>query len=63
LFTQPVRNSASLPIRVVQNSAEPTSLTTPIEIAPRSGPSVRVTPEFDPQALDLVLSVLEVRRC
>jgi len=60
---QSVRSSAFLPVRVVQNAAEPTASTTPIEIVPRSGPTVRVTRGFDPQALDLVLSVLEARRC
>jgi transposase len=62
-FNQPVRSSAFLPVRVLQNAAEPIASTTPIEIVLHSGPTVRVTPGFDPQALDSVLSVLEARRC
>jgi len=62
-FTQPVRSSAFLPVRVVQDAAEPMASTTPIEIVLHSGPTVRVTRGFDPQALNLVLSVLEARRC
>jgi transposase len=57
------RSSAFLPVRVIQNAAEPMTSTTPIEIVPRSGPTVRVTRGFDPQTLDLVLSLLEARRC
>jgi len=37
--------------------------TTPIEIVLPAGPTVRVTKGFDPMALDVVLSVLEARRC
>ena len=62
-FTRPVRSSAFLPVRVVQNATQPIASTTPIEIVLRSGPTVRVSRGFDPQALDLVLSVLEARRC
>lgn len=62
-FTKPVNSSAFLPVRVVQNATQPIASTTPIEIVLRSGPTVRVTRGFDPQALDLVLSVLEARRC
>jgi hypothetical protein len=62
-LTQPARSSAFLPVRVVQNVAEPTASTTAIETAFDSGPTVRVTRHFDPRALDLVLSVLEARRC
>ena len=62
-FIQPVRSSAFLPVRVIQNASEPMASITPIEIVLRSGPTVRVTRGFDPQALDLVLSVLESRRC
>jgi hypothetical protein len=62
-FTEPVRSSAFLPVRVVQNATQPIASTTPIEIVLHSGPTVRVTRGFDPQALDLVLSVLEARRC
>jgi hypothetical protein len=61
--TELVRSSAFLPVRVIQNAAEPMASTTPIEIVLRSGPTVRVMRGFDPQALDLVLSVLEARRC
>jgi hypothetical protein len=63
LSPEPVRSSAFLPVRVVQNATQPIASTTPIEIVLRSGPTVRVTRGFDPQALDLVLSVLEARRC
>jgi transposase len=62
-FTKPVNSSAFLPVRVVQNAAQPIASTTPIEIVLHSEPTVRVTRGFDPQALDLVLSVLEARRC
>jgi hypothetical protein len=62
-FTQPFRSSPFLPVRIVQNAAEPTVSTTPIEIVLHSGPTVRVARGFDPQALDSVLSVLEARRC
>jgi hypothetical protein len=37
--------------------------TTPIEILLPAGPTVRVMRDFDPIALDAVLSVLEARRC
>ena len=62
-FTKPVNSSAFLPVRVVQNAIQPIASTTPIEIVLHSGPTVRVTRGFDPQALDQVLSVLEERRC
>jgi hypothetical protein len=62
-FTQPVGSSPFLPVRVVQNAAEPIASTTTIEIVLHSGPTIRVTRGFDPQALDSVLSVLEARRC
>ena len=55
--------SAFLPVRVVQDAAEPIAATTPIEIVLPAGPTVRVTRGFDPIALDAVLSVLEARRC
>ena len=55
--------SAFLPVRVVQNAAEPLPETAPIEIVLLSGPTIRVTRGFDPHALDAVLSVLEARRC
>ena len=63
LVTEPAGSSAFLPVRVVQDAAEPMASTTPIEIVLRSGPTIRVTRGFDPQALDSVLSVLEARRC
>jgi hypothetical protein len=62
-FAELARSSAFLPVRIVQNAVEPMASTAHIEIVPRSGPTVRVTRGFDPQALDLVLSVLEARRC
>ena len=55
--------SAFLPVRVVQDVAEPIPETSPIEILLPAGPTVRVTKGFDPHALDAVLSVLEARRC
>ena len=61
--TEQVRGSAFLPVRVIQNATQPMASTTPIEIVLHSGPTVRVTRGFDPHALDLVLSVLEARRC
>ncbi len=57
------RELGNFAIRAVQNAAEPTASTTPIEIVLHSGRTVRVTRGFDPQALDLVLSVLDARRC
>jgi hypothetical protein len=60
--TELVRSSAFLPVRVIQNAAELMASTTSIEIVLRSGLTVRVMRGFDPQALDLVLSVLEARR-
>ena len=55
--------SAFLPVRVVQDVAEPIAVAVPIEIVIPAGPTVRVTRGFDPIALDAVLSVLEARRC
>ena len=55
--------SAFLPVRVVQDAAEPIAVTGPIEIVMPAGPTVRVMRGFDPIALDAVLSVLEARRC
>jgi hypothetical protein len=55
--------SAFLPVRVVQDVAEPIAEIGPIEIVIPAGPTVRVTRGFDPVALDAVLSVLEARRC
>ena len=55
--------SAFLPVRVVQDVAEPIPEVSPIEIVLPDGPTVRVTRGFDPHALDAVLSVLEARRC
>jgi hypothetical protein len=52
-----------LPVRVVQDVAEPIAVSGPIEIVIPAGPTVRVTRGFDPVALDAVLSVLEARRC
>jgi transposase len=62
-FPEPVHNSAFLPVRVVQDAAEPMASSAPIEIVLPAGPTVRVTRGFDPRALDAVLSVLEARRC
>jgi hypothetical protein len=50
-------------VRVVQDATAPIAVTSPIEIVPASGPTVRVTRGFDPYALDAVLTVLEGRRC
>jgi hypothetical protein len=61
-FIEPARSSAFFPVRVVQNAAEPTASTAPIEIVLHSGPTVRVARGFDPQTLDLVLSGLDARR-
>jgi hypothetical protein len=61
--TELARASAFLPVRVVQDAAEPIPETPPIEIVLPDGPTVRVTRGFDPLALDAVLSVLEARRC
>ena len=55
--------SAFLPVRVVQDAAGPMAATTPIEILLPAGPTVRVTKGFDPHVLDVVLSVLEARKC
>ena len=55
--------SAFLAVRVVQDGADTSAATTPIEIVLPAGPTVRVTKGFDPMALDAVLSVLEARRC
>jgi hypothetical protein len=63
LSTELARASAFLPVRVVQDVAEPIPETSPIEILLSPGPTVRVTKGFDPHALDAVLSVLEARRC
>jgi hypothetical protein len=57
------RPSAFLPVRVVRDAPVPTAVSSPIEIVPGTGPTVRVLPGFDPYALDAVLSVLEARRC
>jgi transposase len=61
--TELVRNSAFLPVRVVHDVAHPTLETAPIEIVLPAGPTVRVARGFDPHDLDVVLSVLEARRC
>jgi hypothetical protein len=61
--TELVGASAFLPVRVVQDAAEPILETAPIEIVLSAGLIVRVTSGFDPHALDAVLSVLEARRC
>ena len=57
------RTPAFLPVRVVQDSSVPIASAAPIEIVLSSGPIVRVTDGFNPHALDVVLSVLEARRC
>ena len=54
---------AFLPVRVVQDSPAPIAVGSPIEIVLPSGPIVRVTRGFSPNALDAVLSMLEARRC
>jgi transposase len=61
----PTHNSAFLPVCVLQDLPESTTTAgaTPIEILLPAGLTVRVTPGFDPYALDAVLSVLEARRC
>ena len=61
--TELAGDSVFLPVRVVQDVAEPIPETSPIEILLPAGPTVRVTKDFDPHALDAVLSVLEARRC
>jgi transposase-like protein len=57
------RTPAFLPVRVVQDSPAPIAVGSPIEIVLPSGPIVRVTHGFSPNALDAVLSMLEARRC
>ena len=60
---RPPAPSAFLPVRVVQDVAEPIAVAGPIDIVIPAGPTVRVTSGFDRIALDAVLSVLEARRC
>src|SRR5262245_3494267 len=57
------RSSAFLPVHVVREHPAPTAVSSPIEIVPATGPTVRVLPGFDTHALNAVLSVLEARRC
>src|SRR5262245_27759776 len=51
--------SRFLPVRVVQDAAEPMAVAVPIEIVLPAGPTLRVSRGFDPVTLDAVLSVLE----
>jgi hypothetical protein len=57
------RTSAFWPVHVVQDGPTPIAVTAPIEIVLQTGPIVRIRRSFDPHALDVVLSVLEGRRC
>jgi transposase-like protein len=57
------RTPAFLPVRVVPDSPAPIAVGSPIEIVLPSGPIVRVTHGFSPNALDAVLSLLEAHRC
>src|SRR5512135_658110 len=52
-----------LPVRVVDADCVPPRPAPPIEIVLNGGPTVRVTPRFDPRTLDSVLAVLGSRRC
>jgi transposase-like protein len=61
LSTELARAPAFLPVRVVQHASAPIAVSSTIEILLPSGPIVRVTEGFSPQALDMVLSVLEAR--
>jgi hypothetical protein len=61
--TELSRTPAFLPVRVVEDAAAPMTTSSPIEIVLPSGPIVRITDGFNPQALDAVLSVLEARSC
>lgn len=61
--TDLTRTPAFLPVRVEQDFSVSIVSTAPIEIVLPSGPIVRITDGFNPHALDVVLSVLEARRC